>query len=62
VEANHYRFESDQAMFVNLNGSPELLELHQRKLQERIAKLTLDLTVVTQAVVEQRKQKSIDKV
>ena len=55
MEANHYRFESDQSMFVNLNGSEDILRLHQRLLQERIAKLTMDLTVVTAAVVSSRK-------
>lgn len=56
MEANHYRFESDPTMFVNLNGSVDHLKLHQRKLQEKIAKLTMDLTVVTQEIVDRNKQ------
>jgi hypothetical protein len=55
MEANHYRFESDQAMFVNLNGSDEVLKQQQALIQARIAKLTMDLTVITGEIVERAK-------
>lgn len=60
MEANFYRFESDQSMFVNLNGSVDHLKLHQRLIQERIAKLTMDLTVITGAIVDRNKIDTLD--
>lgn len=47
-----YRFESDQAIFINLQTPDmELLRERQKALQESIAKLTRDLVVVTDAIV-----------
>lgn len=51
TEQNLYRYESDQAIFVNLETpDTELLRERQKALQESIAKLTRDLMVVTDAI------------
>ena len=55
MEANHYRFESDPCVFVNLNGSEERLLNHQQKLQQKIAKLTVDLSVITEEIVNRQR-------
>lgn len=54
MEANHYRFESDQKTFVNLNGGDHNLYRYQRILQDKIAKLTVDLTVITEEIVSRQ--------
>jgi predicted nucleic acid-binding Zn-ribbon protein len=53
--SNHYRFESDQAMFVNLDAELYILKEHQQRLQQKIAKLTMDLTVITEEIVARQK-------
>lgn len=58
MEANHYRFESDLKMFVNLNGSTENLQRQQRLLQDKIAKLTMDLSVITEEIVSRKRGES----
>ena len=48
-----YRFQSDQAILINLETQDrELLLERQKALQEKIAALTVDLTVITDAIVD----------
>ena len=48
---NLYHLESDPHMYINLDCSIENLKEHQERLQKQMAKLTMDFSVVTDAVV-----------
>lgn len=48
---NLYHLESDPHMYINLDCSIENLKEHQVRLQKQMASLTMDLSVVTDAVV-----------
>lgn len=48
---NLYHLESDPHSYINLDCSIENLKEHQERLQKQMAKLTMDLSVVTDAVV-----------
>lgn len=49
--SNLHHLESDPHMYINLDCSIENLKEHQVRLQKQMAKLTMDLSVVTDAVV-----------
>lgn len=48
---NLYHLESDPHSYINLDSSIENLKEHQVRLQKQMASLTMDLSVVTDAVV-----------
>lgn len=49
--SNFYRYQSDASMLINLDTPDvELLRERQRVLQEKIAKLSIDLAVVTDTI------------
>lgn len=50
-----YRFESDQSIFVNLDTpDTELLLERKEALEQKIAALTTDLTVITEAITKEK--------
>lgn len=54
TERRGYRLESDPVMAINLNSPTEVLEGFQKQFQQKIAKFTMDLTVITEELVQRR--------
>jgi len=49
--SNFYRYQSDPSMIINLDTPDvELLRERQQALQEKIAKMSMDLAVVTDTI------------
>lgn len=50
-----HKLESEAATWVNLDGDLANLHKHQQRLQNLIARATLDLSVVTEEIVTRQK-------
>lgn len=57
-----YNLESDKQIHINLDAPLENLKWHQQRLQKLAAAVAMDLSVVTEAVVEkQHDNNAVDK-
>lgn len=58
----HYNLQSDHLTHINLEAPLENLKWHQQRLQKLAAAVAMDLSVVTEAVVEkQHDNNAVDK-
>lgn len=49
-----YRYESDPCIIVNLDADMDFLKERQKQIQEKIAKLSLDHQVITEAITKEK--------
>jgi len=50
----HYNLQSDHLTHINLEAPLENLQWHQQRLQKLAAAVAMDLSVVTEAVVDKQ--------
>lgn len=51
-----YKLESEPCVYINLESADEILQTHQTYLQRKLAQVTMDLTVVTEEIVNRAKE------
>lgn len=52
--SNYHPFESLPGTFINLDSDSCFLEMHQRRLQEKMAQITVDCDAITNELTARR--------